>query len=129
MEEKLWINIKQIAIYIRYGIEKKYNSDLIALLIQTIVDRKENDFMCTEIREIAPDIEEELEKGGSVILKNNFVIEMQLFFKCAFENMLYYIENKQYDIAYDIADIIQALPEKEFMEDKKCLKQFWKIYV
>lgn len=56
-------------------------------------------------------------------------MELKKFIIRALELMKTYILVQKYEIAYDLADMLQGLPEIAIANSEKGLKQYWKNYV
>ena len=125
----MWKNLERIFIFLRFDIKNKNNSHVIDIIIKAINNNNSNEEMCKMIFYTMPKWKEQL------ILKEDerkeliFCMQLKQFIIRALELMKTNILIQEYEMAYDIADMLQGLPEIVIANNKKGLKQYWKIYV
>ena len=127
MNKSVLINLHRIMVFIRFDIKNKRNNDILCILIQSFDGLIDNKDMCDAIVRIMPDwkvqlIREELED----LFIHEKIIE---FVKKAMEIARDNLNTNEFDIAYDIADILHVLPDIVIQNDKKGLKKYWKVYI
>ena len=129
MKVNMWKNLERIFIFLRFDIKNKNNSHVIDIIIKAINNNNSNEEMCKMIFYTMPKWKEQL------ILKEDerkeliFCMQLKQFIIRALELMKTNILIQEYEMAYDIADMLQGLPEIVIANNKKGLKQYWKIYV
>lgn len=129
MKVNMWKNLQRIFVFLRFDIKNKNNSQVIDILIEVINNNNKNKEMCKMICNIMPKWKEQLiveEDEGQELIFN---IKLKQFIIRALELMKTNILIQEYEIAYDIADMLQGLPEIIIANNKNGLKQYWKIYV
>ncbi len=125
----MWKNLQKIYVFLRFDIKDKNNSHVIDIIINVINNNISNEKMCRMIFYIMPKWKRQLmdEEGeGQELIFN---IQIKQFIIRALELMKTNILIQEYEIAYDIADMLQGLPEIVIANNKKGLKKYWKIYV
>jgi len=128
MEEDVWRNLKTIFIFIRFDIKNKKNVQVTDAVIKIIEENCTLEEMCKKILNIMPEWTEQLIIEGNekkLICKK----ELKIFIIRALELMKISIELQNDKMAYDIADMLHALPDIIIANRKNCLKEYWKIYV
>ena len=127
MNESMLTNFYIIMVYIRFDIKNKENKDIIYLLNQAVDGLINNKEMCEAIIRIMPDWKEQLKDEGS---EYHFIHEKIIeFVKVAMYIMEDRLTMNEYDIAYDIADMLHVLPEIIIQNKKRRLKRYWQVYV
>lgn len=130
MSKNFWINFHRIMVFIRFDIYSAYNYEVINIIIDSIKNRSSNDEMCTNVIRIVPMWKNQLLlKGRGEDCEIQEDKEIVKFVVCALENIKDYLINDNYDISYDLLDILQALPDMECYFQKTYLKKYWKIYI
>lgn len=134
MKVNIWKNLQRIFVFLRFDIKNKNNSNVIDIIIKVINNNNSNEEMCKMIVYIMPkwkgqlivEENEEQENEGQELIFN---IQLKQFIIRALEVMKSNLLAQEYEIAYDIADILQALPDIVIANNKKGLKQYWKVYI
>lgn len=115
--------------FFRYDIKNKNNLEVVDILIKVINDNVSNDKMCRMILDKMPMWNEQLVVEGDnrkEVFDNKsrklFVIEALELLK---DKLLF----REYEMAYDIADILQGLPDIVISNKKEGFRQYWKLYV
>lgn len=129
MGVNLWKNLQRIFIFLRFDIKDKNNAHVIDIIIKVINNNIRNEEMCKMLFYIMPKWEKQLIVEDSEEQEIIYNIHLGQFTIRALELMKISIINQEYEIAYDIADMLQGLPEIVIANNKKGLKQYWKIYV
>jgi len=150
----LWRNMERIFIFIRFDIKNNKNIQLSDAIIEIIKNNTSLVEMCNIVFHIMP------EWKGKLITKNseetvfNYKKDLELFIIKGVELMKEGFLIHNYDLAYDIADLLHALPGiviasyKRNLEDCQknqvkhwlrqfrdrnryfgSLKDYWKVYV
>lgn len=129
MKVNMWKNLQRIFVFLRFDIKAKHNSYIIDIIIKVINNNISNEEMCKMIFYIMPEWEEQLIVEEGDVQELIFNIQLKQFIIRALELMKTNILIQEYEIAYDIADMLQGLPEIVIANNRKGLKQYWKIYV
>ncbi|MBQ3583826.1 MAG: hypothetical protein IJA27_03850 [Lachnospiraceae bacterium] len=129
MNINMWKNLQRIVVFIRFDIKNSNNPYIIEVITEAVKKNIKNEEMCEKIYYIMPKWKKQLmveDEEGQELLSNK---KLKQFIIKALELMKYNILNQEYEIAYDIADMLQGLPENINISSKKDFKQYWKIYV
>lgn len=129
MEVTTWENLERIFINIRFDIRNKDNYQVADTIIKVINNNVSNEEMCKMIFDINPKWKNKLIFGETEEKELNLDREIELFIIRAVELIKDTISTHEYEIAYDVADILQGLYGIIVTNQKKGLKQYWKIYV
>lgn len=129
MKANMWKNLQRIFVFLRFDIKNKNNSQIIDIIINVINNNTNNDEMCKMIFYIMPKWKGQLISEEDELQELIFDMQLKQFIIRALELMKTNILIQQYEIAYDIADMLQGLPEIVIANNKKGLKQYWEIYV
>lgn len=117
-------NIKRIAVYIRFDIKNETNLKIIKIVIDTLNDRITNEEMCDNICRFRHDIV--LDRT----IQNNINLDkIKAFLILSFTLLNNNIINRYYNKGYDIADMIQGVPDYEYLTSKSNLNSYYKTYV
>ena len=127
MNKSILINLQRIMVFLRFDIKNKRNNDILCILIQAFDGLISNKEMCDAIVKIMPDWKTQLKYEES---ENQFVQEKVIeFVKKAMQILGDSLSTHEFDIAYDIADILHVLPDIVIQNEKKSLKKYWKVYI
>ena len=127
MNKSILINFHRIMVFLRSDIKNKRNNDILYILIQTFDGLINNKEMCDAIVKIMPDWKTQLIREES---ENIFIQEKVIeFVKKAMEIARDNLSTNEFDIAYDIADILHVLPDIVIQNEKKGLKKYWTVYI
>lgn len=129
MELNMWKNLHRIFVLLRFDIKNKNNSHVIDIIIKAINNKSSNQEMCKMIFYIMSNWKSQLivERYDEQEIICNTKLEQ--FIIKALELMKINISIQKYEIAYDIADMLHVLPEVVIANQKKSMKQYWKIFV
>lgn len=129
MDTIMWENLHRIFVLLRYDIKNKNNWKVVDILIKVIKDDASNESMCKLIVNVIPNWYEQLKiKGGS----NNELFDnrnLKLYIIKALELLKNKILSQEYEMAYDIADMLQGLPDLKILNKKRKFRQYWKLYI
>lgn len=129
MRVNLWKNFQRIFVFLRFDIKDKNNLHVIDIIIKVIDNNIRNEEMCKMIFYIMPKWKGQLIVEDDECKEMIINIQLKLFIIRALELMKTSILKQEYEIAYDIVDMLQGLPEIVIANNKKGLKKYWKIYV
>lgn len=129
MTAGMWINLQRIFVFIRFDIKDKNNSHVIDIIINAINNNIKNNEMCQMIFHLMPEWKGQLIIEGNELQELIFNSKLKEFTIKALELMKTHITAQEYETAYDLADMLQGLPEIVIGNNKKGLKQYWKNYV
>lgn len=126
MNESLLVNLRRIMVFLRSDIRNKENDKVLNILIKAYEGIIYNNEMCDMIIKIMPDWKEQLMYGEG---KNQLIQEEIIkYVKTAMQIMKDSLSTGEYDMAYDIADLLHVLPDV-IMQDDKSMKKYWKVFV
>lgn len=129
MTAVMWKNLQRIFVFIRFDIKDKNNSHVIDTIINVINDNIRNNEMCHMIFYLMPRWKGQLIVEEGELQELIFNSKLKEFTIRALELMKTYIMAQEYELAYELADMLHALPEIVIDKNKKGLKQYWKNYV
>lgn len=129
MEQTKWENLERIFILIRFDMKNQNNTQIINIAIQAINNNLNNLELCEIISCLMPSWKKQLIFLSMEETEVSCSKEIKLFMIKALKLMKIYLSNLQYDMAYDIADILQGLYGIILANSKKSLKQYWKTYI
>lgn len=117
-------NIKRIAVYIRFDIENEHNLSMVNEVINALFEIITNNEMCEHISKIRPDINliRSEECGKNIGTVSDFLLTS---FTIVNDNLTH----KKYSEAYDIADMIQGLPDYDYLKNKSNMNSYYNNYV
>ena len=122
----MWEFLARIGVILRYDIENKINIKIVSDLKDIFYGLKSADELIEMLNEknYLPEMHYEGWYVGSPIPNEETAFAVQAV------NVLYTaLCNGNTELAYDIADVIQALPEKRFLSDKVSVDAFNSIYI
>lgn len=131
MDKNMLINFYTIMIAMRFDIKNKENKDLICILMKVFNGSINNKEMCDAIVRIMPDWKARLKFEES----EYYFIQKEImeFIRTAMRMIKDNLNADGFDIAYDITDMLHALPDIIIQQNKKqskrCWRSYWKIYV
>lgn len=125
----MWKNLQRIFVFIRFDIKDENNSHVIDIIIKVINNNIRNDEMCKMIFYLMPRWKGQLMVEEGELQELIFNSKLKEFTIRALELMKTHIISQKYESAYDLADMLHALPEIVIDNNKKGLKQYWKNYV
>jgi len=129
MEQSKWKNLERIFIQLRFDIKNQNNSQIVDIVIRAINNNLSNFELCEMISCLMPTWKKQFIFNSIEQTEITCSKEIKLFMIKALDFMKNCLSNLQYDIAYDIADILQGLYGILLADSKKSLKQYWKIYI
>lgn len=129
MSVGMWKNLQRIFVFLRFDIKNENNYEIIDIIIKVINNNNSNNEMCEMILYTMPKWKGQLISEEDGMKELIFDVQLKQFIIRALEVMKTNILIQQYEIAYDIADMLQGLPEIAIANNKKGLRQYWKVYV
>ena len=121
-------NFSIIMVHIRKDIKNKVNIDIISILLEVFGNNLNNNNMCADIASINVSWYRQLkhEDENSITYNveyyNQFIADTLLF-------LMYLLSSQQYEMAYQIVDILHILPDVILKKGKKSKKDFWKTFI
>lgn len=127
MCNNFWENVYRVLVFIRNDIYNNNNSGLIKMLIDCIGDESLNSEMATVL------INNSLMERNQLILQDGEAYKVKKEAKEFVLRVLCMIhkelDEKKYDCAYDMVDMLHVFPQVIIANDKRQIRQYWKIYV
>ena len=125
----MWENLHKIFVFLRYDIENINNSYVIDIMINVLNNDDSNEKMCNMIFQIMPKWKEQLIVNADEEEQRVCYIQLKQYIIKTLELIKNNILVQNFEMAYDIVDMLQGLPVITEINRKKELKQYWKIYV
>ena len=127
MNEYFWINFHRLMVFIMFDIYNINNIKIVNCLIDTLDCNYSNDRMCKILAQIQPDFDKQFINGisrceNSFLKFSDFILSALLLLR---ERLM----RQDYEMAFDICDMLQGLPEFDYCYCVSNLKNYWKIYV
>lgn len=120
-------NMHRILVYIRSNIHNNENMELVRILSLCISDDMSNEEMVRIIIDIYPVLTQQL------ILQNDEIYRLSAEAKdyvlCVLQIISNALEEKDYELAYDMVDALHVFPHVVIANEKRQIKSYWKIYV
>ncbi len=115
-------------VYIRKDIKNKANIDIISILLEVFGNNLTNNHMCDNIALINVSWYRQLKHedknctGNNIEYYNKFIVDTLLF-------LMDLLSSQQYEMAYQVVDILHILPNVILKRGKKSKKDFWKTFI
>lgn len=127
MDSNFLLNVQRIMVFMRFNISSPQNTELVDILTNCMNSNCDNCLLVDLISNRQGELREQLllEEGEGYGTNNNiksFLLQMLEFISEG-------VDTQNYDMAYDIVDMLHVLPDVIIANDRKQLKQYWKIYV
>ena len=120
-------NMYKIFVLIRFDIKNKNNVELLELLSTGINKDTDNAEMMDSVLEIIPEFKQQLVlQNGEPFGLNGGVKEFML---SALHIARKGLEEKEYELAYDVIDMLHVFPRIVMTDDVRQVKEYWKVYV
>ena len=120
-------NMHRILVLIRSDMQEENNTELLEFLITSIDKGWKNTEMLESVSKILPDIKQQLVLEDDEVYEiNNKAKEYMLHVLRITWNAL---KEGNYELAYDLVDMLHVFPHLVISNDKKQIKDYWKIYV
>lgn len=129
MEEITWKNLERVFVFVRFEIKNDKNCLIADAIIVGIKNHVTNEELCDMLIEAMPEWKGRFHKETGVKQEVLYNEELEQFIVRAVELMKDNLEIQRYDLAYDLADMLHALPGIILANKKNGLKSYWKIYV
>ena len=129
MTVNMWKNLQRIFVFIRFDVKDNNNSYIIDTIIRAVNNNIGNDEMCKMIFYLMPDWKGQLMDEEDEWQELALDMQLKEFIIRALELVKKYMLIQEYEIAYDIVDMLHGLPEIIIADNEKGLKQYWKNYV
>ncbi len=133
--ELVWENLESVFVFIRFEIKNNKNCQvadlgrIMEVIINGIKNHIENEQLCDMLVQIMPEWKGRFRTKTEVKQEVICNEELEQFIVHAVELMKDNLEIQHYDLAYDLADMLHALPNIVLANEKNGLKRYWKIYV
>lgn len=128
MANSLLINFARTAVYLRNDITNSVNIQIADIFIEAFDHDITNNEMCEKIKDLKVTWAEGLIYDSSNEAFGDEDEKKCRFLYHALDHLRELLLAKQFDRAYDFADVLHVFPDVR-IGDKKSCKAFWKIYV
>lgn len=127
MDTNVWINFERIMVFIRFNIAKKENIKVVDIMEKFFDKKIRKQKMLSQIAEIMPEWTNQLIFGeGNNYWENSLESSfIRQSLSCVKNNLL----NGDFNIAYDIVDMLHAFPGVILSEDKEARRRFEITYL
>ena len=120
-------NLKRIMILLRSDIQNRRGKELVHLCHQAFQNQMSNGEMCKKMIEMMPAWQDWLNCGET---PDWFVQEdVAAFINMALEVMEETLHAGEFEMAYDLADLLHVVPDVIAKNDKASMKRYWKVFV
>ena len=120
-------NLKSIMILLRSDIRNRRGKELVHLCHQAFQNQMSNGEMCEKMIEMMPAWQGWLNCGET---PDWFVQEdVAAFINMALEVMEETLHAGEFEMAYDLADLLHVVPDVIAKNDKASMKRYWKVFV
>lgn len=120
-------NMHRILVYVRSDIYNNENTELVKILGLCINDNMSNEEMVKIIIDMYPVLMQQL------ILQNDEICRLSAEAKdyvlCVLQIISNALEEKDYELAYDMVDVLHVFPHVVISNEKRQIKSYWKVYV
>lgn len=117
----------RILVYIRSDIYNNENIELVRNLSLCIDENMTNDEMVKQIINISPALKHQLILRNDEIFRLN--AEANDYVLNSLQIILNELQEKDYDLAYDMVDVLHVFPHVVIANDKRQIKSYWKFFV
>lgn len=122
----MWELLARIGVILRSDIDNKFNLKIVSTLKDVLYGLKPADELIEMLNEknYLPEMRYEGWFVGTPVPNEETAFVVQSV------NVLYTaLSNGNTELAYDVADVIQAMPEKRFLSDKVSVEVFNSVYI
>lgn len=120
-------NLKSIMILMRSDIRNRRGKEIVHLLHRAVLNQMSNGEMCEKMIEWMPEWRGWLLYGEK---PDQFVPDgMMVFVNQALEVMKEALHAGEFEMAYDLADMLHVVPDVIAENDKASMKSYWKAFV
>ena len=120
-------NMHRILVYVRSEIHNNENIELVRILGLCISNNMPNEEMVKIIIDMYPVLTQQL------ILPNDEIYglsaEAKDYVLCALQIISNALEEKDYELDYDMVDVLHVFPHVVIANEKRQIKSYWKVYV
>ena len=117
----------RMLVFIRADIYHSDNIKFVKVLLSSINEELTNSVMVERIFCISSELKHQLIlQDGDIYIMSK---EAKDFVLSSLHILCKELEEKRYDFAYDIVDMLHAFPHMIICNDKKQIRNYWKIYV
>lgn len=129
MEQSKWNNLEKIFILMRFDIKNQNNGQIADIVIQSINQNFTSSELCKAVSSLMPEWKAHFVSSTSAKKDLACSEEITSFIIKALEFFKINLQTQQYQISYDIVDILQGLYGIVLSNSKQSLKNYWKIYI
>jgi len=129
MDTDIWRNFKTILVFMRFDIKNDKNAQVAGIIIDVIKNNSTFAQMKKMVTNVMPEWNNQLIAKNSKEKSINNKKEEVLFFIKAMELLKNSFMLHDYEMAYDLADMLHAFPDIVISGQKNSLKNYWRIYV
>ncbi len=123
-------NLKRIMILLRSDIRNRRGRELVHLFRQAFQSQMSNGELCGEMMEMMPEWCSWLSCGETPARDEVWVQEeLAAFISQALEVMEETLHADEFEMAYDLADMLHVVPDVIVKNDKMSMKSYWKRFV
>lgn len=126
MDKSLMINIHRILVFIRFDIRNPINIKLLESIVECIREKSGNGKLLEILSDEQHIIKQLLLEESELYENRNNIDEFLLII---LEDILNMLNSGDYDIAYEMVDLIHILPELIISNNKKDLRVYWKLNI
>ena len=120
-------NMYRILVFIRADIYHSNNIKFVKVLLFSINEELTNSVMAERIFCISSELKHQLIlQDGDICIMSK---EAKDFALSSLHILCKELEEKRYDFAYDMADMLHAFPHVIICNDKKQIRNYWRTYV
>ncbi len=120
-------NMHRILVYVRSDIYNNKNRELVRILSLCISENMQNDEMVRRIIDIYPFLKQQLIIQNDEMYRLN--VDAEDYVLCALQIIGNALEEKDYSLAYDMVDALHVFPHVIIANEKKRIKNYWKVFV
>lgn len=124
-----WENLKRVFVFVRFEIKNDKNCQIADAILYGMKNHVTNEELCDMLIQAMPEWKEKFHTKTEIKQEILYNEELEQFIVHAVELMKDHLEIQHYDLAYDLADMLHALPDIVLANEKNGLKNYWKIYV
>lgn len=127
MDNNALINIHMLLINIRFKITDTFNVKIIENIIRCLNCTLNNVEFVKLITEVDSKLLQQLvmEDGDKIKIFNSYKVFMVDMLEITIDELY----KNNYDLAYDIIDMLHVLPEIMLSEDRRAIRRYYKFYV
>ena len=130
MSDLFLLNLEKIFIYVRYDLERIENKNIILCVINVINEFEcNNDELYKQIKKLS------LELSKCIILSHENeikIVNRMVYGQFLIDSLDFFLKllnDNEYEKAYDVIDILHAVPNVIIINEKKSKRLFYKTYI